>query len=396
MTISIIIVNYNVKYYLEQCLDSLLRATSGIDAEIIVVDNNSKDGSVEHLRSRFPHVKYICSDHNNGFACANNIAIRQCKGKYVLLLNPDTFVGEYTLKSCLHFMDEHPQAGGVGVRMLKEDGSDALESRRGLPTPLTAFYKMCGLCAKFPQSERFGKYYMGYLPWDKPAQIEVISGAFLLTRKVVFDKIGLLDEDFFMYGEDIDLSYRILSAGYQNWYLPYPILHYKGESTQKSSFRYVHVFYGAMLIFFKKHYSHLSLWISFPIKTAVFFKALTALLSMQVSGLKKSLGFVSTHRQTPPRYIFVLKEKNLHVCQQLMAKRGIDATYTIGDEQSLPNGYDVSGLNSHDTYYIVYDVEAYSYQSVLSIFAKHIRDNIMMAMFHPQSNMVITGKDILL
>lgn len=280
MKLTVVIVNYNVKYFVEQCLKSLRKALRNIESEVIVVDNHSKDGSVEYLKECFPEVKVISSQHNLGFARANNIAINRSLSEYVLLLNPDTVVGERTIEECVTFMDDHKNAGGVGVMMLKSNGEKALESRRGLPTPMTAFYKMCGLCAKHPKNKKFGKYYMGFLPWDEAAQIEVISGAYCMLRRKAIEQVGLLDEDFFMYGEDIDLSYRLLKGGWENWYLPMPIIHYKGESTQKSSFRYVHVFYEAMLIFFKKHYSAASWWLTIPIKLAIYAKASTALVGM--------------------------------------------------------------------------------------------------------------------
>ena len=214
MKLSVVIVNYNVRHYITQCLYSVRRAIEGIDADVYVVDNHSQDDSVEYIRNNFPDVHLIESNHNLGFAKANNIAIRRSKAEYVLMLNPDTIVGENTFRECIKFMDEHPQSGGLAVRMLRCDGGDAMESRRGRPTPMTAFYKMCGLCARFPKSHRFGKYYMSYLPWDSPQKIEVISGAFCMMRKKTLDKVGLVDEDFFMYGEDIDLSCRILYGGF--------------------------------------------------------------------------------------------------------------------------------------------------------------------------------------
>ena len=223
--LTVVIVSYNVKYYLEQCLFSVQRALEGIDGEVVVVDNHSHDDTVAYISSRFPDVKLVDSMHNLGFARANNIAIRQTESQYVLLLNPDTIVGERVLREALSFMDDHPQAGGVGVQMQNADGTKAMESRRGLPTVLTAFYKMCGLCRRYPHSRRFGRYYMSYLSWDEPHQIEVISGAFCLLRRAALDRIGLLDETFFMYGEDIDLSYRLLKGGFENWYLPLQILH---------------------------------------------------------------------------------------------------------------------------------------------------------------------------
>jgi len=271
MKLSVVIVSYNVRLLLEACLQSVEKALKGIDGEIFVVDNHSSDDSVTYLEPRFPDVHFIANKENLGFARANNQAIRQSQAEYVLLLNPDTVVYENTLRDSLAFMDAHPEAGGVGVRMLTRDGDPAPESRRAVPTPWIAFLKMIGFSSK---------YYMSHLPWDQPGQIEVISGAYCMLRHKALDQIGLLDEDFFMYGEDIDLSYRLLKGGWQNWYLPLDIIHYKGESTQKSSFRYVHVFYQAMLIFFRKHYGHLSFLLSLPIQAAIYFRAFMALMYM--------------------------------------------------------------------------------------------------------------------
>lgn len=269
--ISIVIVSYNVCRLLDECLQSVQRALEGIEGEVFVVDNASVDKTVETLRPRYPWVHFIANDENLGFARANNCAIRRSDSDYVLLLNPDTVVRDDTLQQCLRFMDAHPEAGGAGVRMLNREGRPAPESRRAIPTPWVSLLKMLGFTSR---------YYMSHLPWDEPCQIEVISGAFCLLRRKALDAVGLLDEDFFMYGEDIDLSFRLLKGGWQNWYLPYDIVHYKGESTEKSSFRYVHTFYQAMLIFFRKHYGHLSFLLSVPIQTAIYFRAFLALLQM--------------------------------------------------------------------------------------------------------------------
>ena len=269
--ISIVIVSYNVRRYLAQCLDSVRKALEGIDAEVFVVDNDSQDDTLTVLPPQYPWVSFIANPENVGFARANNLAIRQSTGQYVLLLNPDTTVGEHTLQEALRFMDEHPKAGGAGVMMHNEDGTVAPESRRAIPTPWVSALKMLGFTSR---------YYMSHLPWDAPAQIEVISGAFCLLRREALDQIGLLDEDFFMYGEDIDLSYRLLKGGWENWYLPLPIVHFKGKSTRKSDYRYVHVFYQAMLIFFRKHYSHLSIFYTLPIKVAIYFRAFIALIDL--------------------------------------------------------------------------------------------------------------------
>ena len=187
LKLSVIIVSYNVRYYLEQCLHALFKATTGISTEVFVVDNHSSDGSVEYLSERFHDINFISSNHNLGFARANNTAIRQCHGEYVLLLNPDTIVGEHTLSDVISLMDSNPNAGCAGVRMIKTDGTDAMESRRGLPTPTTAFFKMCGLCTRYPHNRRVGRYYMGWLPWYKPARIEVVSGAFCMLRHSALD-----------------------------------------------------------------------------------------------------------------------------------------------------------------------------------------------------------------
>ena len=271
MKLSVVIVSYNVRRFVEQCLDSVHKASEGIETEVFVVDNASQDDTVEPIGKEYPWVRLIANDDNLGFARANNIAIRQSVGEYVLLLNPDTIVAEQTLRQAVDFMDAHPKAGGVGVRMHNADGTLAPESRRAIPTPWVSCLKMLGFTRR---------YYMSHLSWDEPGRIEVISGAFCLLRRKALDQIGLLDEDFFMYGEDIDLSFRLLKGGWENWYVPCDIVHFKGESTQKSTFRYVHVFYQAMLIFFRKHYSHLSVFYTLPVKMAIYFRAAIALIDI--------------------------------------------------------------------------------------------------------------------
>jgi GT2 family glycosyltransferase len=278
--ISIIIVSYNVCQLLDECLVSVERALEGVDGEVWVVDNQSSDHTVETLSPRHPDVHFIANRQNVGFARANNQAIRQSESEYVLLLNPDTVVYEPTLRGCLDFMDSHPEAGGAGVRMLTRDGQPAPESRRAVPTPWVSMLKMLGFSRR---------YYMSDLPWDQPARIEVVSGAFCLLRRQALQQVGLLDESFFMYGEDIDLSFRLLKGGWQNWYLPFDIVHYKGESTEKTSFRYVHVFYQAMLIFFRKHYGHLSLLFTLPVKLAIYSRAFVALVQMLMQRLRNFL-----------------------------------------------------------------------------------------------------------
>ncbi len=256
LELSVIIVNYNVKHFLEQCLFSVFKALKNVRGEVFVVDNNSVDGSLALIREKFPQVKLIANKTNTGFAVANNQAIRQASGEFVLLLNPDTVVQEDTFEKTLDFMKSHPEAGGLGIKMLDGKGNFLPESKRGLPTPAVAFYKIFGLSRLFPGSKKFGQYHLTYLDKNKTHPVDVLSGAFMLMRRQTLEKVGLLDETFFMYGEDIDLSYRITQGGYKNYYFAESsIIHYKGESTKKSSVNYVIVFYKAMAIFAKKHFS---------------------------------------------------------------------------------------------------------------------------------------------
>ncbi len=280
MDLSVIIVNYNVKYFLDQCLASVQKSTKDIDSEIIVVDNNSVDGSCKMVESKYPQVKLIYNKENVGFSKANNQGIKEAKGRYILLLNPDTVVELDTLRKTVNFMDTHPDAGALGVQMVDGKGKYLPESKRGLPTPAVAFYKILGLSSLFPQSKIFGRYHLGFLDRNKTHKVDVLAGAFMLLRKEVLDKIGLLDEDFFMYGEDIDISYRIIKAGYNNYYFPEArIIHYKGESTKKNSINYVFMFYNAMIIFAKKHFSKKNARLfSFLINVAIYFRATLAVL----------------------------------------------------------------------------------------------------------------------
>ncbi|MFN0033352.1 MAG: glycosyltransferase family 2 protein [Flavobacteriales bacterium] len=280
MKLTVIIVNYNVQYFLEQCLLSVEKAIQGMQTEVFVVDNNSVDGSAEMVKQKFPWVHLIANHDNPGFSKANNQAMRIAQGQYVLLLNPDTVVQEDTLHKVVGFMDEHDNAGGLGVKMVDGNGKFLPESKRGLPTPETAFYKIFGINAIFSRSKKFNRYYLGHLSNDEVHEIEILSGAFMLMRKHTLDSVGLLDEAFFMYGEDIDLSWRIIQGGWKNYYYPHSrIIHYKGESTKKGSLNYVFVFYKAMIIFAQKHFSEKNArWFSFIINVAIWLRAAVAVM----------------------------------------------------------------------------------------------------------------------
>lgn len=258
MKLSVVVVSYNVSYFLEQALLSVRRAAEklGAPVEVFVVDNNSADHSVAMVRARFPEVILIENKYNPGFAKASNQALRCAVGEYQLLLNPDTVVEEDTFRACCEFMDAHPAGGGLGVHMLDGQGHFLPESKRGLPTPAVAFCKMLGLSRMMPKSRIFGRYHLGYLDKNQPHEVDVLSGAFMLLRRTALAQVGLLDEDYFMYGEDIDLSYRLTLGGWKNYYFPGArIIHYKGESTRRTSVNYVLVFYRAMVIFARKHFA---------------------------------------------------------------------------------------------------------------------------------------------
>lgn len=262
MTLSVVIVNYNVKYFLKQCLASVygsdrrLADGSELEFDVWVVDNDSVDGSVEMVRRDFPQVHVIENHENVGFARANNQALAQSTGQCLLLLNPDTVVERDTFVQCANFMAEHEDCGGLTVKMVDGKGNFLRESKRGFPSPTASFYKISGLTRLFPHSKRFAAYYMGHLGEDDINEIEILPGAFLMLRRKVYDKIGGLDETYFMYGEDIDYSWSIKLAGWKNYYLPTTrIIHYKGESTRKGSMNYVYTFYNAMAIFVRKYFS---------------------------------------------------------------------------------------------------------------------------------------------
>ncbi|MFA7409227.1 MAG: glycosyltransferase family 2 protein, partial [Bacteroidales bacterium] len=278
--ISVIIVSYNVRFFLEQCLQSVYRAGKGIPLEVFVVDNNSVDGSCMMVKEQFPEVRLIENRVNVGFSKANNQAMSLAIGEFQLILNPDTVVEEDSFRKILDFMDHHPEAGALGVKMIDGKGNFLPESKRALPTPEVSFYKIFGLSALFPRSKKFGQYHLGYLDKDQIHQVDILPGAFMFIRSKVLNIIGYFDETFFMYGEDIDLSHRIIQAGFVNYYFPETtIIHYKGESTKKGSLNYVMVFYQAMIIFATKHFSkNNARWYSLIIRIAIYLRAAMSMI----------------------------------------------------------------------------------------------------------------------
>lgn len=254
MDLSIIIVNYNVKEFLQNLLTSIVKASSRLLVETIVVDNASDDGSVEMLKQYFPSVKLIESSVNLGFSKANNLGLKAAKGKYILLLNPDTLVSENTFEVMINFLRQHPEVGMSGCKILNPDGTLQLACRRSFPGVWTSFCKVTGLGSLFPHSRIFARYNLTYLNENKTYEVDAISGSFMMIRRELFESIGGLDEQFFMYGEDLDWCYRTQKAGFKVYYVhSTQIIHYKGESTKRSSIDETRIFYGAMRLFVRKH-----------------------------------------------------------------------------------------------------------------------------------------------
>jgi GT2 family glycosyltransferase len=315
MKLSVIIVSYNVKYFLEQCLLSVYRAVGGMEAEVFVVDNNSTDGSTAYLRPKFPEAMFIENTSNPGFAVANNQAIKQSKGDYILLLNPDTVVGEESIRTLCFFMDEHAAAGGIGVKMIDGHGMFLAESKRSFPSPWVSLCKISGLSKIFPSSRLLSRYSLPYLNPNKQHTVDVLAGAFMMLRREALDKTELLDEAFFMYGEDIDLSYRLALNGYCNYYLPERILHYKGESTRRGEMSFVRNFYGAMLIFYKKYYPRSGWLMSFFIRLAIGLRASMAIFA-RIAGMNKRRRKIKRRR-----LLVICREKNFEAVKAASVAR---------------------------------------------------------------------------
>lgn len=292
--VSIIIVSYNVRHFLEQCLRSVYASRGQLELEIFVVDNASSDNTLGFLREQFPQAEHpelhlVNNVRNVGFGRANNQALAHAKGRYILFLNPDTVLTEHTLTDCVTFADSHADMGALGVMQLHSNGEFALESRHGIPTPWRAFCQMSGLSSLFPATKTFDGYHMRFFNNAAAAPIEIASGAFMLIPRNALEEIGGFDERFFMYCEDVDLCYRLLQSGRQNYYLPTPILHYKGASTRRGSFRYVHTFYSAMLIFFNKHYAKSARLMSPLIRLGIYLRGLISYAGKKLLALRHFL-----------------------------------------------------------------------------------------------------------
>lgn len=383
MKLSVIIVNYNVKYFLEQCLYTVVNAVKPLSAEIIVIDNNSSDESVEYLQPFFPNVIFIKNETNAGFGKANNLALRSARGEYILFLNPDTLIPEDCLEKCTRFLDSKPSAGALGIRMLDGSGQFLPESKRSFPTTAAAFYKLMGLSGLFPSSRRFNRYSLNYLDEQTNHSVEVLAGAFMMVRKSILDKIGGFDEQFFMYGEDIDLSYRIKQAGYENWYFAESsIIHFKGESTKKESRRYVKMFYEAMIVFVNKHHKGKGAWITRPVlKTGIGLRSLVSLISNHTPSKKI--------KRPTQKSIIIGNPESYNECLRILETKGDDTATThlpFINEESI-----IRELQSGDAAEIIFCIGDLSFASVLNIIQQLIDQ--FPYRFHSAGSNSIIGSD---
>ena len=256
MELSIVIVNYNVKEFLTQCLDSIFKSQTQYNYEVIVVDNSSRDSGRDEICSTFEHITWIDNSENVGFGRANNQGFSRAKGVYTLILNPDTVLQEDTLEKCISYLLAHPEVGGLGIKGLDGSGQFLPESKRALPTPLVALWKITGLSAIFPKSSVFARYHLGHLSPEENHEVDILVGCFMMVPTQLLLSVGGFDPQYFMYGEDIDLSYELQKTGHKNIYFSdSQIIHYKGESTKRGSLNYVRMFYKAMVLFAKKQFT---------------------------------------------------------------------------------------------------------------------------------------------
>lgn len=362
MKISVIILNYNVRYFLEQCILSVESGLKYLDGEIIVIDNNSKDDSCEMVKQRFPHITLLQNKENVGFSKANNQAVAVAKGEYICILNPDTAVQENTFKKCIDYAETIDNIGALGVHLMDGTGNFLPESKRNIPTPKVSLLKLLGF-------EK--KYYADHVSERGNGPIEVLVGAFMFMKRIVYDEVNGFDEDYFMYGEDIDLSYKINNAGYQNHYLgSINVLHYKGESTLKDRV-YFDRFYSAMLIFYKKHLSQ-NLFLSFSVNVAV---AIAKVIQIS-RGNRKEIPAAKIEKA------FVFTE-DLNVYRKLSEKMEIElrnSSKSLFDDGSLKNCL------------FIFDVNYMPYSQIFSVMSKFKNRNNQFRICPPLSNFTV-GSD---
>ena len=367
MQLSIIILNYNVRYFLEQCILSAQAAIQNIDAQIIVIDNNSRDDSCEMVKQHFPNVTLIENKENTGFPKGNNIGVAAASGEYICILNPDTVVAEDTFTKILAFAETQPNLGIVGCKLIDGTGNFLPESKRGLPTPFVAFTKMSGLYKIAPNSKSFGKYYASHITADQTGKVDILVGAFMLMKKKLYQEIGGFDERYFMYGEDIDLCYSVLKSGRRNYYFhETTVIHYKGESTVKDK-TYMKRFKQGMDLFYEKHFRK-------PFLFSVFMQ-----LGMLFFSLAKMFQGKPKKKPVPQNYILVTQDPDPEILNTLSQK--LNATVAYNEKAN----------SSKKTAYII-DISSIGFKEAISLMERNTNRNSTFRMLLKKSKFVI-GSD---
>lgn len=374
MTLSIIIVNHNVRCFLEQCLLSVRRGAEDIRHEVIVVDNASRDDSRSYLPERFPEVRFVWNEMNSGFGRACNQGTALSSGEYILYLNPDTIVSEDCLRRCLEHLGGHPSAGALGVRMHDGSGRYLRESKRSYPSPTTAFLKLSGLSSLFPESPFFARYDLGNRDAYASCRADVLAGAFMLVRREALQAAGGFDERFFMYGEDIDLSWRLRLAGYTNLYFAeVPILHFKGESHRRDSLHHVRHFYGAMVVFVRKHESGVGAALLIPsILVRAGLSVIRIVVSKALVGMRAVMvGLGSGSRSDDAGELQVLAmERDLSRVEGLLTRESPVSVRRIHREELDTDG-GLSGAQAGFGMELVVCPPACGYGEIVELLAKH-------------------------
>ena len=351
MQLSVIILNYNVHYFLEQCVLSVESAIKNIDSEIIVVDNNSQDGSCAMMKQRFPNVKLIENKENSGFPKGNNIGVGQAKGEYICILNPDTVVAEDTFEKVLAFAKKQSDLGIVGTKLVDGTGNFLPESKRGIPTPWVAFTKIMGLYKIFPKSRIFGKYYAQHLSENETGKVDILVGAFMLMKRDLYNEIGGFDENCFMYSDDIDLSYTVLKKRKSNFYFnETSVVHYKGESTIKDGI-YMRRFQEAMNFFYKKHFKVSFLFSLFMKMGIVFFSFVKMFQGKPKQKLK------------PENYILISNDERVREELEMKLQKPVELQHWNAESAILASS---SIVNSNTE--IIFDQNQLDFKAIITAF----------------------------
>lgn len=375
MQLSVIILNYNVRYFLELCVLSVESALKNIDSEIIVVDNNSQDNSCEMIKARFPNVKLIQNSQNVGFPKGNNLGVAEAKGEYICILNPDTVVAEDTFEKVLAFAENQKNLGIIGVKLIDGTGNFLPESKRGIPKPWVAFTKIAGLHKLFPKSRVFNKYYAQHLSEDQTGEVEILVGAFMVLKKELYVEVGGFDENCFMYSDDIDLSYMVLQKGKTNYYFhETTVIHYKGESTIKDG-TYMKRFQEAMEFFYRKHFQ-VSILFSVFMKVGIVFFSLVK----RIQGRAKS-------KSVPKKYLLVSGSETLAKIITVLVQKKVDFL-----DWKTEKEVNLSSFSIENGVQIVLDNEFVSFKECINI-QEIFRNKGITFRIMPKSTDFIIGSD---